>query len=66
MANEIEIESDKLGEKLFTTFEHAVDGMSDELAKFIVTGRANFLQFFQGIAEQLLKAPNSIQLWKNS
>jgi hypothetical protein len=56
MANEVELAGDNLGQHIFDAMGKAVDGISGQLANFIVTGKSSFLQFFDGIAEQMLKA----------
>lgn len=56
MANEIELAGEKLGENVFNSLSKAVDGISGQLAHFIVTGQSSFKKFFEGIAEELLKA----------
>ena len=56
LANEIEEQGNNFGEKLFGAFDKAIDGAADSLAKFIVTGKSNFKQLFEGFSEQIIKA----------
>jgi hypothetical protein len=56
MVNEIEISGDKLGETVFSSLSKSIDGISGQLSHFIVTGKSSFLDFFNSIAEQILKA----------
>ena len=56
MVNEIELQGDNFGEKVFGTLSKSIDGISGQLAKLIVTGKSSFKQFFQGIEEELIKA----------
>ena len=55
MANEIVLEGENTSGKFFELWKKSVDGISDELAKFIVTGKANWKSFLDGIAEQMAK-----------
>jgi hypothetical protein len=56
MVNEIELAGENLGGKTFDVFNKGIDDASSQLAKFIVTGKANFKSLLDGIAEQLIKA----------
>jgi len=44
------------GGKLAASFAQFTDGVSGQLAKLVVTGRANFRQLFQGLEEEILKS----------
>ena len=56
VSNEIQLEGQNLGEKLAENFKTAVDDMSGQLAKFIVTGKGSIRQFFDSLAENALKS----------
>jgi Lambda phage tail tape-measure protein (Tape_meas_lam_C) len=55
MVNEIELEGSNAAGKFFEAWKKNIDGLEDELAKFIVTGKANWKSFMDGIAEQMTK-----------
>ena len=54
--NEVEEQGDKFGEHTFSALSKGVDDISGQIAKLAVTGKSNFKQLFEGIAESLLKA----------
>ena len=56
VSNEIQLEGQNLGEHLAENFKTAVDDMSGQLAKFIVTGKGSIRQFFDSLAENALKS----------
>lgn len=56
MINELVIQSESMGQKITGTFSHALDSLTGELAKLVITGRSNFRQLVDGMAEELLKA----------
>ena len=56
MANDIALEGQNLGEKIFNSFNKAIDGIEDQMAKLIVTGRSDFRKMFEGIEENLIKS----------
>lgn len=56
MFNEIQLAGQNFGGKVFETFTKGIEDASGQLAHFIVTGQSSFRQFFDGIAEELLKA----------
>jgi hypothetical protein len=55
MFDQIELEGQNWGEKVFETLSKSVDDISTQLAKFVVTGKSNFKQLFDSLAEQVLK-----------
>jgi hypothetical protein len=55
-ANQIQLEGQNLGPKLFSSMSTAVDGLESQLAKLVVTGKANFKQLFDSFAESAAKA----------
>lgn len=50
----IQRQGDNLGEMLFGSLEKSLDSLSDELAKFIVTGKNGFKQWGEQLAESLV------------
>ena len=54
--NEIEMDGDNFTGKFFDAMKKGFDGVEDELAKFIVTGKSNFKQLFQSIEQEIVKA----------
>lgn len=54
--DQMQEQGQKFGEHVFDAFSHAVDEVSTQLAKLAVTGKANFKQLFDSLAEELLKA----------
>ncbi|HEY0701273.1 MAG TPA: phage tail tape measure protein [Candidatus Acidoferrales bacterium] len=54
--NQIKLQGDKFGETVFSSLSKAMDDVSTQLAKFVVTGKANFRQLFDSLAEEVLKA----------
>ena len=56
VSNEIQLEGQNLGEHLAENFKTAVDDMSGQLAKFIVTGKGSIREFFDSLAENALKS----------
>lgn len=55
-ANQIELEGQNFGEKVFSSMSKAVDDASTQLAKFVVTGKSNFKQLFESLEESVAKA----------
>jgi hypothetical protein len=56
MVNEVELQGSNFGEKIFGSFTKAIDSVSGELAKLVVTGKSNFRQLFASLEEEVLKA----------
>jgi hypothetical protein len=56
LMNELALEGQNFSGKIFEAFHTAIDGMEDQLAKFVVTGKANFKQVFQSLEESIVKA----------
>lgn len=56
LRNEIELEGQNLGKNIFDALHKAVSSMSDDLAKFVVTGKSNFKELFESLEEELLSA----------
>lgn len=50
----IQRQGDNLGEMVFGSLEKSLDSLSDELAKFIVTGKNGFKQWGEQLAESLV------------
>jgi hypothetical protein len=56
LANEIELAGANFTSKVFDSMSKAVDDISDQLAKLVVTGQSSFKKMFEGLAEQVVKA----------
>jgi lambda family phage tail tape measure protein len=56
LTNELSLEGNNLGGKVFESFHKALDDLSSQLAQFVVTGKANFKQLFQSLEESIAKA----------
>ena len=56
MINEMELQGDQLGSKVFQTFGKSLEDLSSQLAKFVVTGKNGFREMIQSMEESLLKA----------
>ncbi len=56
VANQIIIDGQNLGEKIFTAIGKAIDDLSTQIAKFAVEGKANFTALIQGLEESIVKA----------
>lgn len=54
--NEIQLAGQDLGGKIFSSFSKAVDDVSTQLAKLVVTGKSNFRELFQSLEESIVKA----------
>jgi hypothetical protein len=54
--DKVQMDGQKFGEHVFDAFSHAIDDVSTQLAKMAVTGKSNFKQLFDSLAEELLKA----------
>ena len=54
--NEIQIAGQDLGGKIFSSFSKAVDDISTQLAKLVVTGKSNFHELWQSLEESIVKA----------
>jgi|GEM_PF-2345929 len=56
LMNELALEGQNFSGKVFDSFHKAIDDMESQLAKFVVTGKANFKQILQGLEESIVKA----------
>src|SRR5665213_1552633 len=56
LLNEVQLQGDQFAQHVFDAFSKSIDDISGQLAKFVVTGKSNFKQLFEGLGEQLLKA----------
>jgi hypothetical protein len=56
LGNKIALEGQNIWKSVFDALHKTVDGMEDDLAKFVVTGKGNFKELFESLEEDLLKA----------
>ncbi len=56
LGQEIILEGENLQQKVFAALSKAVDDLSTQIAKFVVTGKANFKQLFESLEESIVKA----------
>jgi hypothetical protein len=56
LTNELVLDGQNMGGKIFESFHKAIDDLSTQLAHFAVTGQANFKQLFQSMEESIAKA----------
>jgi hypothetical protein len=54
--NEIQLQGQNLSGKIFESFTKAIDDVSTQLSKLVVTGKANFKELFQNLEESIVKA----------
>jgi len=54
--NEVALQGRNFSGKVFEAFGKAIDDVSTQLAKLVVTGKANFRELFQGLEESIVKA----------
>jgi hypothetical protein len=54
--NQVVLDGQDFGTKLFQSIGKAIDGLSSSLAKFVVTGKGSFKQIFQSLEEEIVKA----------
>jgi hypothetical protein len=54
--NELIIQTESFGAKITRTISQAMDRVTSEIAKMVVTGRGNFRELIQGIEQELVKA----------
>jgi hypothetical protein len=54
--NELIIQTESFGSKITHTISQAMDRVTSEFAKMVVTGKHNFRELIQGIEEELVKA----------
>jgi hypothetical protein len=55
MLNEIQLQGEDFGSKVFGTFSKSIDDLSTHLSQFIVTGKNSFRQMIESWSEELLK-----------
>jgi hypothetical protein len=56
LLNEVALDGQNMGAKIFESFHKAIDDLSSQLATFVVTGKANFKQLFTSLEESIAKA----------
>lgn len=56
MLNEVALAGNNLSGKIFEAFGKAIDDVSTQLAKLVVTGKSNFKELFQSLEESIAKA----------
>jgi hypothetical protein len=54
--DEVKLQGDNLGDKLFSSMSKSIDDISTQLAKFVVTGKTSFHQLAQSFEESIAKA----------
>lgn len=55
MFQDLQKQGDEFGKHVFDSFGHAINDMTDQLARFIVTGKANFAELFRSLQEQIIR-----------
>jgi lambda family phage tail tape measure protein len=53
--NQVALDAQDVGGKIADAMNKAINGVEDNIAKLIVTGRANFKQLFESFAESMIK-----------
>jgi hypothetical protein len=56
LMNELALEGKNFSGKIFDSFHKAIDDLESQLAKFVVTGKANFKEILQSMEESIVKA----------
>jgi Lambda phage tail tape-measure protein (Tape_meas_lam_C) len=53
--NQVALDAENAGGKIAESMNKAIGGVEDNIAKLIVTGKANFKSLFEGLAESMIK-----------